>query len=68
MKDVIEVVDKQLGINSGESSSENLRKKDETQAYMYINSNKIVGLLLAETINENDSISKAIKGNLRLYL
>jgi len=63
VKDVIEVVDKQLGINSGESSSENLRKKDETQAYMYINSNKIVGLLLAETINENDSISKAIKGN-----
>merc|ERR1711923_412768 len=56
-------VDKQLGINSGENPSENLRKTDETQAYLYINANKIVGLLLAETINEEDSISKAIKGS-----
>ena len=60
VNDVLIVVDKQLGIVSGDSASGALRNKDESTVYLYISSNKIVGLLLGETIDENDNIEWAV--------
>ena len=61
MKDVLQVVDKQLGICSGDNTSEALRKESQSKAYLYISSKQIVGFLLAEPIDqEKDNISKAI--------
>ena len=60
MKDVLQVVDKQLGICSGDNTSEALRKEGESKAYLYISSKQIVGFLLAEPIDEKDNIAKAI--------
>jgi len=60
VKDVLQVVDKQLGICSGDNTSEALRKESESKAYLYISSKQIVGFLLAEPIDEKDNIAKAI--------
>jgi len=60
VKDVLQVVDKQLGICSGDiSTSEALRNESDSKAYMFINSKQIVGFLLAEPIDKKDNIAKA---------
>ena len=57
---MLEVVDKQLGICSGDNTSEALRNESESKAYLFISSKQIVGFLLAEPIDEKDNIAKAI--------
>ncbi len=63
VREVLQVVDKQLGINSEDSDQDNvIRNKDETQVYLFIGKGKVVGLLLGELLHESkDQISRAVQ-------